>query len=287
MGLATPRRARFPDLCNTSVVKIASTTHAVDVLSVDSEIACAENSRATAAQAAVSPSARRVAQAIMALGPSSSAALAAHVGSSVAAVNKHLDSLESAGWVSGGERGPFGPAALQSIRRGRGRPARVWALSDTGVENLAQRRSGHDGCALVAATAVAQVRALGGEAAVREISQAYADGLASQWRESGVNDTATLADALTGQGYAAIAVESADGGVQLLQHHCPIADVASASPQFCEAETAAISDALGRNVVRLSTIAAGGVLCTTLVPPNRSIDDVRQSPSTKPNGDAR
>ncbi|NDB19084.1 MAG: hypothetical protein EB027_07495 [Actinobacteria bacterium] len=43
--------------------------------------------------------------------------------------------------------------------------------------------------------------------------------------------------------------------------------VARAYPEFCEAETKAISEVLGRNVVRLSTIGGGGHICTTLVPP--------------------
>ena len=243
-----------------------------------------------ASEPAVSPSARRVAHVIMSLGPSSAAALAGYLGASVAAVNKHLDALESAGWVSGGERGLFGPAARQSISRGRGRPARVWSLTDAGVESIAQRASGRDECAVVAAAALTRVRLLGGEAAVRDVAKDYADGLTTQWREAQVTDPTALASVLAKQGYAAVAVQSADGAVQLLQHHCPLADVAAANPQFCEAETSAISDVLGRNVVRLSTIAAGGALCTTLVPssrPNNASNDLKAPQTTQSNGDAR
>ena len=271
------------DLCNTSVVKIDnSRPTSVDAgLPVDGTFS---------PEPAVSPSARRVAQAIMSLGPSSAAVLAGHVEASVAAVNKHLDALESAGWVSGGERGLFGPAARQSISRGRGRPARVWSLTDAGVESIAQRASGHDECAVVAAAALNRVRLLGGEAAVRDVAQDYADGLTTQWREAQVKEPAALASILAKQGYAAVAVQSSDGAVQLLQHHCPLADVAAANPQFCEAETSAISDVLGRNVVRLSTIAAGGALCTTLVPTSRPSNPSNELKAPQPiqsNGDPR
>ncbi len=73
---------------------------------------------------------------------------------------------------------------------------------------------------------------------------------------------------MTAQGYAAVTTALPEAGaVQLCQHNCPIETVARAHPEFCEAETKAISNVLGRNVVRLSTISGGGHICTTLVPP--------------------
>lgn len=223
----------------------------------------------------------------MTLGPSNASTIADALSTSVAAVNKHLDALDAAGWVAGGERAPFGPAAVLSSRRGRGRPARVWALTDLGAENLAQRHRAHDGCAVVAATAVAAVESLGGSAAVRALADSYAAGLSAEWKSAPDTNVFTLADVLSKQGYAAVAKMSSDGGVQLCQHHCPISDVATAHPQFCEAETAAIGELLGTNVVRLSTIATGGALCTTLIPPNKQYPQMSDAMPTTANGDAR
>lgn len=268
-------------LCNTSVVKIGTAER-----NAAGNAALAEHSY-TSDQWNVTAAAARVAQVVMNLGPSNAAAIAATLHTSVAAVNKHLDVLETAGWVSSGARAPFGPAAVLADRRGRGRPPRVWALTDIGAAHLAERESGQDGCAAVAAAAVDAVSELGGESAVRSLALRYADSLSAQWLNDGIDSVETLAQSLSRQGYAAVVSNGADGGVQLCQHHCPIADVATAHPQFCEAETAAISAVLGRNVVRLSSIASGGALCTTLIPGARPQSISEQPTSNTVNGDAQ
>jgi predicted ArsR family transcriptional regulator len=55
-------------------------------------------------------------------------------------------------------------------------------------------------------------------------------------------------------------------GVELCQHHCPIAHVAAEFPQLCEAETELFSQLLGTHVQRLATIAHGDGVCTTFIP---------------------
>jgi predicted ArsR family transcriptional regulator len=74
-------------------------------------------------------------------------------------------------------------------------------------------------------------------------------------------------------GYASTvqAVRDADDniqGIQICQHHCPVAHVAAEFPQLCEAETRAFEQLLGTNVQRLATIAHGDGVCTTHVPTN-------------------
>ena len=61
---------------------------------------------------------------------------------------------------------------------------------------------------------------------------------------------------------------TSDGGqsVQLCQHHCPVVDAAAQFPELCEAETQALSDALGLHVTRLATLAKGDGVCTTVIP---------------------
>ncbi len=74
-------------------------------------------------------------------------------------------------------------------------------------------------------------------------------------------------------GYAAgIEHTTAPGvdGVQICQHHCPIADVAQEFPQLCEAETRAFERLIGTNVQRLATIAHGDGICTTHIPSTHS-----------------
>jgi predicted ArsR family transcriptional regulator len=88
---------------------------------------------------------------------------------------------------------------------------------------------------------------------------------------------AALADLLTARGYAAQARES-HAGVQLCQHHCPVAHVAAAFPELCEAETQAFAALLGTHVQRLATIARGDSACTTHVP--LDAPDVRRKHDT-------
>ena len=74
---------------------------------------------------------------------------------------------------------------------------------------------------------------------------------------------------LAARGYAAQIREVGSGrhrGVQLCQHHCPVAHVAAEFPQLCEAETRAFAELLGTHVQRLATIARGDAACTTHVP---------------------
>ena len=74
-----------------------------------------------------------------------------------------------------------------------------------------------------------------------------------------------LAGAFTAHGFAADTRE-VGVGVQLCQHHCPVAHVASRYPQLCEQEFAVMSDALGSYAQRLATIARGDSFCTTFIP---------------------
>jgi predicted ArsR family transcriptional regulator len=74
-----------------------------------------------------------------------------------------------------------------------------------------------------------------------------------------------MARSLTAHGYASTTAETG-AGVQVCQHHCPVAHVAAEFPELCEAETRAFAELLGTHVQRLATIAHGDGVCTTHVP---------------------
>ena len=212
----------------------------------------------------------RVARALLEGGPQTTAALADRLGLSTTAVRRHLDALVESGHVEAGERAPYGPGP----RRGRGRPAKLYALTPTGRESF---QSTYDD---LAAEALRYLARLGGEVAVAEsarervslFEQRYADLVAHA--EPG-QEAAALAAALSADGYAASAEPAPAGlGEQLCQHHCPVAHVAAEFPQLCEAETEVFSRLLGRPVQRLATIGHGDHVCTTVVP-NRSASPER------------
>jgi predicted ArsR family transcriptional regulator len=199
-----------------------------------------------------------VARLVLERGPQSAAALAERLGLSPAAVRRHLDALVADGLLA--ERDP-----RPTPNRGRGRPARVYALTD---EGRAAFPHAYDD---LATTALRYLRETGGEAAVTAFAEHRAATLADAVRP-GIDRRATLAtraDALAGalsaNGYAAT-TEDATAGVQICQHHCPVAQVAAEFPELCEAETRAFEQVLGSYVQRLATIAHGDGVCTTHVP---------------------
>jgi hypothetical protein len=214
----------------------------------------------------VTAASRRVADALMTLGPSRVSAIAMFLGFSSAAVNKHLDQLEDAGWVIPTFRAPYGPGAVAPTSRGRGRPARLWTLTTVGTESLAARAMPTDDCAALATAAMRYVKDTVGLDGVAALARNHADSMKQAWIARNVTSASNLAQALAAQGFAAVAVEGLDGSAQVCQHHCPIHDVAAEFPVFCEMETSAMSEVLGVNVVRLATIAGGSPICTTMVP---------------------
>ncbi|MHA6625398.1 helix-turn-helix transcriptional regulator [Pseudonocardia sichuanensis] len=211
-----------------------------------------------------------VARLLMEQGPITAAAVAAELELSAPAVRRHLDALLADGEAevrSAPRRGP----------RGRGRPARQYLLTDAG-----RARFGH-GYDELAVAALQYLAEHGGEAAVRGFARSRVDdllgaGVQQITAASGPDGRAeALASLLTARGYAAQARES-HAGVQLCQHHCPVAHVAAAFPELCEAETQAFAALLGTHVQRLATIARGDSACTTHVP--LDAPDVRRKHDT-------
>ncbi|WP_230687204.1 helix-turn-helix transcriptional regulator [Catellatospora vulcania] len=198
---------------------------------------------------------------LLAQGPATAAALGVELGLSPAGVRRHLDAMYAEGLVSAREQVIRGP-------RGRGRPAKVFSLTDTARDGLG--RHAYDGLATAALRWIAE---RGGEREVAAFAAAQISVLEQRCeaavRDSGDDPLAraeALAEALTAQGYAASASTIATGG-QLCQHHCPVAHVAAEFPQLCEAETEVIGRLVGTHVQRLATIAHGDGVCTTHIPP--------------------
>ena len=218
------------------------------------------------------PTRQRVARSILELGPSTAAALAERLHLTAAAVRRHLDQMVVEGAVEAREPRVYGS-------RGRGRPAKIFALTEAGRDRFDQQ---YDDLALGALRFLAET---GGEDAVltfarrrvAELEQHYDEVAATQPE---LAPSEALAQALTRGGYAA-SVRQGPVGEQLCQQHCPVAHVAHEFPQLCEAETEFISHVLGRHVQRLATIAHGDGVCTTCIPAVRETQHPtpHQSPS--------
>ena len=203
------------------------------------------------------PTRERVARSILELGPSTAAVLAERLDLTPAAVRRHLDHLVAEGSVEARQPRVYGS-------RGRGRPAKAFALTPAGRDHFDQQ---YDDLAVQALRFLAET---GGDEAVMAFARRRVADLEDRCREivaqrPDVAPAEALAEALTQGGYAA-SVRNGPVGEQLCQQHCPVAHVAHEFPQLCEAETEVISKVLGRHVQRLATIAHGDGVCTTCIP---------------------
>jgi len=206
------------------------------------------------------PTRDAIARLILEHGPATAATLSQALALTPAGIRRHLDLLVADGILEARE-------PRTSSARGRGRPSKVFLMTDAGREKFEHT---YDDLAVSALNFMASHS---GEQLVAAFAQSRADDIEAKANEyieqnktSRKNDKAALlAEFLTDQGYAA-SVEDRGMGEEICQHHCPIAHVASAYPQLCEAETQAFSRLLGTHVQRLATIAHGDGVCTTYIP---------------------
>jgi predicted ArsR family transcriptional regulator len=221
----------------------------------------------------------QVARLILELGPSTAATLGGRLGLTPAAIRRHLDNLIADGMIETRTARTYG-------NRGRGRPAKVFVITDAGRSAF---EHAYDD---LATSALRFIERTSGPAAVAEFARQQVSEL--ERRYAAVVEAAdasltarvqALADVLSADGYAATAgpvpgiastaaIVNTSGagagisvgtGAQICQHHCPVAHVAAEFPQLCEAETEAFGRLLGAPVRRLATIAHGDGICTTHV----------------------
>jgi predicted ArsR family transcriptional regulator len=157
--------------------------------------------------------------------------------------------------------------------RGRGRPAKLFVITDAGRSAF---EHAYDGLASSALRFIAERM---GSAAVTEFARQQVSELERRYAPVVAKGELTarvqaLAEALSADGYAASVrpapaigppLPRVSNGEKICQHHCPVAHVAAEFPQLCEAETEAFGRLLGTPVQRLATIAHGDGVCTTHV----------------------
>ncbi len=196
-----------------------------------------------------------IARSILENGPSTASTLSQRLALTPAGIRRHLELLIADGILEA--RDP----RVASIR-GRGRPSKVFVMTDAG---RAQFEHSYDDLAVAALKFMA---AHSGDHLVNAFAESRAEDIerkATPFLAKRAKKIDALATFLTEQGYAA-SVEKRGTGEEICQHHCPIAHVAAEFPQLCEAETQAFSRLLGTHVQRLATIAHGDGVCTTYIP---------------------
>lgn len=197
----------------------------------------------------------RVARSILEHGPSTAAELAQRLYLTPAAVRRHLAVLTDAGHLTSREQRVYG-------QRGRGRPAKVFVLTDQGRESF------HHAYDELAIHALQFLRASGGAEAVTAFAEQVLEEVRRRFTAEGaeyVTPVRALAEVLNERGYVT-SLQPVASGTQLCQYHCPVAHVAREFPELCAAETRLFSELLGSHVQRLATIAHGDGVCTTHIP---------------------
>jgi len=215
----------------------------------------------------------QVARLILELGPATAATLSGRLGLTPAAIRRHLENLLADGMIEMRTARSYG-------NRGRGRPAKVFVITDAGRSAFEHTYDDLATSALrfIEQTAGPEAVAEFARRQVSELERRYAthlDAAAPIGNSSLSARVQALAEALSADGYAAAAGPApaiggsntglADNGAQICQHHCPVAHVAAEFPQLCEAETEAFGRLLDAPVRRLATIAHGDGICTTHV----------------------
>ena len=199
----------------------------------------------------------RVTDSILQHGPSTARELAGRLELTPAAIRRHLTSLLTDGSLAEREQRVYGA-------RGRGRPSKVFSLTDIG------RSEFHHYYDVLAIAAMRQLQEHAGADAVRSLAAARLDGVEERFHtlqaaEPERPPVEILAESLALSGDAPVGKPAASGDL-LCQHYCPVAHVAAEFPVLCEVETALFSRLLGSHVQRLATIAHGDGVCTTHVP---------------------
>lgn len=200
---------------------------------------------------------RQIMMLVLKDGPVTASYLGQRLGLSAAGVRRHLDNLVAEELVEIVQRRAAGS--------GRGRPAKHFRLTDGGRAHFGHA---YDELASEALTAL---RVAGGSQAVKLFAKARMERILRDivpvlgHGESLKAAATKLAAALDDNGYAAT-VTTAGQGVQICQHHCPVAHVAAQHPELCEAEQEVFSELLGTHVQPLASIAEGHGICTTNIP---------------------
>jgi predicted ArsR family transcriptional regulator len=195
-----------------------------------------------------------VARSILENGPSTAAELSERLGITPAGIRRHLDALIEEGTLEARE-----PHA--ALSRGRGRPSKVFVMTDLGRQKFEHT---YDDLAISALRFMTAKN----PNFIKEFAQNRADELERKFVKSSAKSkdkVKALADFLTTEGYSST-IHKVGVGHEMCQHHCPIAHVAAEFPDLCEAETAIFSKTLGTHVQRLATIAHGDGVCTTFIP---------------------
>ena len=200
-----------------------------------------------------SPTKERVVHLILHNGPQTATQLAESLELTPAAVRRHLAALEADGTLEAREERVYG-------ERGRGRPSKVFVLTENG---RAEFHHEYDTLAIAALRRLCESDRR--NLAEDQVARIEAGFLQARENNPGRPAVEALVDVLQGQHFAA-RLRRVPRGEQIVQYHCPVSEVAAEFPILCEIETQLFGRLLDTHLQRLATIAHGDGMCTTHIP---------------------
>ena len=201
--------------------------------------------------------------------------LGEELGLSLNAVRHHLKGLEAAGLVD-----------YDRQHKGVGAPCFRYRLTPAG-EALFPRRYEDAVSRLLDHVVEREGRAAAVEvlqARYRELAQTLRTSLATATPQERLH---VVARALANDGYMPEVRESPPGLPMLVEHNCPMLQVAERFPELCEAEARFLAEVLEAEVVREAHIASGCGSCEYVVTPRLSAIGGQSSASPPLTADSR
>ncbi|HEY4161840.1 MAG TPA: metalloregulator ArsR/SmtB family transcription factor [Dongiaceae bacterium] len=179
----------------------------------------------------------RLLYAIKAAGPQSAEALGRKLGMTPVGARQHLGRLHEEGLVD-----------FEDRKDGVGRPKRVWFLTDAGNARFPDNHAG------LTLEMIEAVRKIGGETMLDEIIGVRERKTLRNYRSrlegaaSLKEKVARLAKIRSEEGYMASSAAAPEGGMLLVENHCPICVAAKSCQGFCRSELQLFRAALGSGV---------------------------------------
>lgn len=211
----------------------------------------------------VSAARRRVLDQLKHDGPATASSLARNLELTDVAVRQHLTALEEQGFVAAAVSAPAGP----------GRPAVRWFLTERAGELFP------DGHGELITQLISSLRAVTSERTLQRVIDARAETQLQAYRKaigpargrcpSVRRRVEALARLRSAEGYMAEVVPDDDGGVLLVEHHCPIGYAARACTGFCRSELEVFRRAVGEDasVERVEHLLSGDARCAYRIRP--------------------
>lgn len=193
-------------------------------------------------------------------GPQTAAAIGTHLGMTPTGARQHLARLHAGGLVEGQEQHK---EQRKDQRQKRGRPTRLWRLTDQGHGRFPDRHSD------LTLEFIRSTQAVFGKAGLEKLVRHREDDSLERYRKLVPRRLSlrakldALAAARSQEGYMARVIAERDGSFLLVEDHCPICAAAATCQALCRSELAIFREILGHGIMveRIDHLLAGARRC--------------------------